>query len=53
MLRLLLRAPNGKKMKTDKQIDINVCCEFITEKSEEEKSLFLLSMMMFGISVKN
>ena len=37
-------------MKTNKQIDINVCCEFITEKSEEEKSLFLFK---YDVSIHN
>ena len=50
MLRLFLRVVNGKQMKTDKQIDINVCCEFVTEKSEEEKSLFLFK---YDVSIYN
>ena len=37
-------------MKTDKQIDINVYCEFVTEKSEEEKSLFLFK---YDVSIHN
>ena len=37
-------------MKTNKQIDINVYCEFVTEKSEEEKSLFLFK---YDVSIHN
>ena len=37
-------------MKTDKEIDIHVCCEFVTEKSEEEKSLFLFK---YDVSIHN
>ena len=37
-------------MKTNKQIDINVCCEFVTEKSEEENPLFLFK---YDVSICN
>ena len=37
-------------MKTNKEIDINVCCEFVTKESEEEKSLFLFK---YDVSIHN